>query len=311
MIASGNRSWRVVWTGTRDCRALAELLADDRAVHARRDSLATMVETRANLHVAPQLPAIERCSVAVPHDVDLGGVDQVVATVGGGPHSTLAAATAARIAQRLGIPGRIVTGYRRPDRRPTAERALSQVAALGIDLPMEAVAAAHPSDLVASLPARAMVVVGAPGGSWFQRQFFGPGVRLRVGAPGGVVVVRQDVTRVYQVMGPARAVGGHMRVRSVLELTSDRVVLVADHGRLIGSVQRSRLYSHPSHVEIGALADPPVAVAADEPVEHILLVLDEHDGGPVGVVAPNGQLIGSVSAQELDEIARHRKEEAS
>ncbi len=311
MTAPGDRSWRVVWTGTRDCRALAELLADERAVHAGRDTLTTLVNTRANLHVAPQLPAVERCSVAVPHDVDLDAVDQVVATVGGGPHSSLAAATAARVAQRLGVPGRIVTGFRRPDQRPAAERALSQVAALGIDLPMEAVAASHPTDLVESLPAGAMVVVGAPGGSWFQRQFFGPGVRLRVGAPGGVVVVRQDVMRVYQVMSAARAVGGHMRVRSVLELTSDRVVLVADHGRLVGSVQRNRLQSHPSHVEIGALADPPVAVAADEPIEQILLVLDEHDGGPVGVVATNGQLIGSVSALELEEVVRHRKEEAS
>ena len=45
-----------------------------------------------------------------------------------------------------------------------------------------------------------LVVIGAPGGSWFQRQLFGAGARLQAAAPGGVLVVRQDVPRVYQAM---------------------------------------------------------------------------------------------------------------
>jgi len=311
MSTGESRSWRVVWSGTGTCRDLAELLADDRAMRSGKDTMATLIETRATLQVTSHLPSLERCSVAVPHNVILDAVDQVVATVGGGPHSLLAAETARRAAQRLGVPGRIVTGYRRPDQRPAALRALADVAAGGIDLPMTAVRAEHPIDLVASLPAGAMVVVGAPGGSWFQRQFFGPGVRLRVAAPGGVVVVRQDALRVYQVMSPPRAVGNHMRIRNVLEVATAPVVLVADHGRLTGTVRRSELLAHPPHVEVGAVADPPVAVAADEPVDHIWLVLDEHSGGPVGVVTRTGRLVGSITATDLTATLPQDTEKAS
>lgn len=299
-----------MWSGTGTCRDLAELLADDRAMRAGKDTMATLIETRATLQVTSHLPSLERCSVAVPHNVILDAVDQVVATVGGGPHSLLAAETARRTAQRLGVPGRIVTGYRRPDQRPAALRALADVAG-GIDLPMTAVRAEHPIDLVASLPAGAMVVVGAPGGSWFQRQFFGPGVRLRVAAPGGVVVVRQDAHRVYQMMSPPKAVGSHMRIRNVLEVATAPVVLVADHGRLTGTIRRSELFAHPPHLEGGAIADPPVAVAADERVDHIWLVLDEHDGGPVGVVTQKGRLVGSISALDITATLPRSREKAS
>jgi CBS domain-containing protein len=311
MNAKESRPWRVVWSGNEACRDLAELLADDRALRAGTDTLTTLTESRATLHVTPQLPSVERCSVAVPHNVTLGTVDQVVATVGGGPHSLLAAAAARRAAQRLGVPGRILTGYRRPDQRSAALRALAHVAAESTDLPMEAVHAEHPIDLVASLPAGAMVVVGAPGGSWFQRQFFGPGVRLRVAAPGGVVVVRQDVCRVYQAMNPPMAVGSHMRIRNVLEVTTEPVILVADHGRLTGTVRRSQLLAHPSHIEVGTIADPAVSVAAVEPIEHIWLVLEEHNGGPVGVVTRTGRLIGTISAADLSAGMPKNRERAS
>ncbi len=298
-MSTHGHDWRVVWSGSPACRDLAELLADGRAVRTGTNVATTLIETRATLHVTPQVPPIELCSIAVPHDVTLTSVDRIVAAVGGGPHSLLAASTALRAAERLRVPAKVVKAYRRPEHRPAALRALADVAGAGIDLPLEAVHAEHPSDLVASLPPGAMVVIGAPGGSWFQRQFFGPGVRLKVAAPGGVVVVREDRRRVYQVMRPPAAVITHMRIRNVLEVTTEPVVLVADHGRLTGTIRRSQLLGVPGHIEIGAVAEAPAMVYADEPIEHIWLVLDEHNGGPVGVVTPDGQLVGMVAASDV------------
>jgi CBS domain-containing protein len=303
--------WRVVWSGDDACRSLADILGDPRPVRASRDVWGSLVEARATLHVARHLPSFERCSVAVPHHVVVGDVTGVVAAVGGGPHSLLAAATARRIAERLDVKARVVAGYRRPELRPSARAALEDIAAAGIWLPMEAVATEHPLELVANLPKGTLVVIGAPGGSWFQRQFFGPGVRLKAAAPGGVVVVRQDVRRVYQVMSAPVAVGSHMRVRDVLELTTDPVVLVAEHGKLVGVVRRGQLMGVRSHIEVGAVTEPPVTVAAEEPLEHILLLLDEHGGGPVGVVSADDRLIGSVGTKEVSAALRGSEEWAS
>lgn len=291
--------WRVVWSGDDACRSLAEVLGDPRPVRAGPDVWGSLVEARATIHVVRHLPSLERCSVAVPHHVVVDDITGVVAAVGGGPHSLLAAATARRIADRLDAPARVVAGYRRRELRPSAVEALEDIAAAGLSLPMEAVATEHPLELVAELPKGTLVVIGAPGGSWFQRQFFGPGVRLQAAAPGGVVVVRQDVRRVYQAMSSPSAVGSHMRIRDVLELTVDPVVLVAEHGRLVGIVRRGQLMGARSHVEVGTVTEPPVTVAPDEPVEHILLLLDEHAGGPVGVVSADGKLIGAIGAKEL------------
>lgn len=303
--------WRVVWSGDDACRSLAEVLGEPRPVRAGHDVWASLVGARATLHVTRQLPSVERCSVAVPHHVVIDDISGVVAAVGGGPHSALAAATARRIAERLDVPAKVVSGYRRAELRSSAREALEDVAAAGIWLPMEAVATEHPLELVASLPRGTLVVIGAPGGSWFQRQFFGPGVRLQAAAPGGVVVVRQDVRRVYQVMSPPAAVGSHMRVRDVLELTEDPVVLVAEHGKLVGIVRRGRLMGLRSHIEVGSIAEPPVTVAAEEPVHHILLLLDEHAGGPVGVVAADGRLLGSVGTRDVTAVLGGSRERAS
>jgi CBS domain-containing protein len=269
------------------------------------------VEARATLHVTPQLPALQRCSVAVPHNVLVDSVNSVVAAVGSGPHSLLAAAAAQRIGDRLGVPASVLTGYRTRDEWGQANRALLDIAAGGIDLPMRAVATQHPPGLVETLAAGTLVVIGAPGGSWFQRQLFGAGARLRAAAPGGVLIVRNDVTRVYQVMTAPHAIGPAMRVRDALELTSEPIVLVAEHGRLTGMVRRSRLAEAEPHFPVGEIAEAPIGLDAAEPIDQVRLVLDEHGGGPVGVVDRNGLLIGAVSAKHLSASSPRAAELAS
>lgn len=310
-MSGTERAWRVVWSGSSTQRDLAHLLADGAVVRAGPDIAKTLIDTKATLHVTTTIQPLTPASVAVPHKLNLGAVDEVVAAVGGGPHSELAATLARRAAEKLGVPGLTVTGYRRPEHRRAAEDTLTELAARGIDMPMDAVRAESPAELVDSLSPNAMLVIGASGGSWFHRQFFGPGVRLRVAAPCGVVVVRQDGLRVYQVMSTPAVVGSHMRIRNVLEVSPHPVVLVADQGRLIGTLHRHRLASLPPHVEVGTVVDTPVAVNADEPVDQIGLVLEEHLGGPVGVVDRRGQLVGSVSVPDLAAAGQANRKEAS
>ncbi len=303
--------WRVVWAGNGLCRSLAELLAHERPVRAGENVWDSLVSARATLLVAGKLPALDRCSVAVPNDFVPGRVTGVVAAVGGGPHSTLAAATARRIGERLGVSVRILTGYRRPELRAAADKVLADIAHSGVQLPMDAIATDSPPDLVASLPRGTLVVIGAPGGSWFQRQLFGPGVRLRAAAPAGAVVVRQATPRVFQYMRSPDAVGTHMRVRDVLELATDPIVLVAEYGRVVGMVTRASLMMAPGHVPVGTIAEAPVAIAADEPVAQVELVVREHQGGPVAVVDEVGRLIGMLGSADIAAALGAKEEQAS
>ncbi len=298
-MSSGTVPWRVVWTRGDGCRELAAVLADGHAVKANQDLRSSCIEARATMLVARDLPSFDFCSVAVPHDFDSDAVRSVVAAVGGGPHSGLAAVTAQRIAVRLGVPARLVTGYRRPDQREQADAVLADLSR-SVTLPSQAVLTTSPPAMAASEPPGTLLVIGAPGGSWFQRQLIGPGARLQAKAPGGVVVVRMSSMRVFQVMQPPRAIGSHMRVRDAVDLTTDWTVAVADHGRLVGLVTRSTLLSVPEHLQVGTVADTPVSVTADELVDDVLLLLAEHGGGPIPVVDERGLLHGVVASSDID-----------
>lgn len=290
---------RVVWSGSRSCRVLAELLSPRPSIHVRRDSRQAIVAARATLHVTDRVPPGGLCATVSPHDMRPDFVSGVVGAVGGGPHSRLVATVVRRAAERLGVSGRLITGYRSMDRRPQALRVLRDMASAGVRLPMEALLCERPPELLASLPEGSLVVIGAPGGSWFQRQLFGPGVRLLAAAPAGTLVVRDAPQRVFQVMRPARALGPQMRVRDAMEVSSGALVLVAEYGRLIGMVARDHMVGIPGHTSIGDIAEPAVSLSAEELVDDVLLVIDEHDGGPLGVVDHDGALIGTVSSHEL------------
>ena len=112
-------------------------------------------------------------------------------------------------------------------------------------------------------------------------------------------------------MTAPNAIGAAMRVRDVLELTSDNIVLVADHGQLVGSVRRSRLWGVEPHLPVGEVADAPVGLDAEEPLDQVRLVIEEHGGGPVGVVDRRGRLIGAIAYEQLDVLNHHTQEMAS
>ena len=290
---------RVVWTRGAQCRALAEILGDGIAHKAAANVAAACIDARAGLLVARHLNSFDLCSVAVPHGFNPDTTLSVVAAVGSGPHSHLAAIIAHRLSQQLGIPARAVYGRRQGDEQLQAQAVLATVAADLPDLAVETSEATNPAAMVSSLPAGTLLVVGAPGGSWFQRQFFGPGARIQAKAPNGTIVVKHAPTRVYQIMQPPTAFGPHMRVADAVQLAADQHVIVALDGQLLGIAYTQALrQAQPDH-ELQEVMDNPVFLNADEHLGHATELVTHH-GSPIPVVDARTRLIGTVAATDLN-----------
>jgi len=106
------------------------------------------------------------------------------------------------------------------------------------DLPTETAQAAHPAAMVSALPAGTLLVVGAPRGSWFQRQFFGPGARIQSKAPNGAIVVRSAVfLSADEAIDDAAPLIAHYR--------GDPVPVLDNRGRLVGVAGETDLADRP------------------------------------------------------------------
>ncbi|MDH3399282.1 MAG: hypothetical protein OEM81_15860, partial [Acidimicrobiia bacterium] len=149
-----------------------------------------------------------------------------------------------------------------------------------------------------SLTPGTLLVVGAPGGSWLQRQLYGTGHRLLVTAPCGVVVVRSAPRRCYQsATDPTGvALGCHLTVRDALRLMRYPVVPVADEGLLVGVVRVATLAEADPALPIAAVMEPPVAIAAIEPTTAATDLREFFGDSPVPVVDTAGYLIGTISS---------------
>lgn len=289
----------VLWTRGTQCKTLAEALADGGALQAGSDLATACVAARASLLVAKHLTSFDGCNVAVPHGFQPETTRAVVAAVGGGPHSLLAALVADRLGERFSIPARAVYGYRESGGARLAGDVLAGVTSRLPDLDVGTIQAPDPATMVETLPAGTLLVVGAPGGSWFQRQFFGPGARIRGKAPNGTIVVRSTPTRVYQVMDLPTAFGPHMRAGDAALLSGGDHVIVAEEGRLLGVVPKSRLDGARNDLELRDIMETPLFLDATEEVASAMDLIDHYNGEPVPVVDSEAQLVGSVSAANL------------
>jgi len=283
--------WRsVVWTRGSGCRDLAALLADGEAVPVDDDLRSACIAERARLLVARKLTSFDLVSAAVPVDFAAAAVAGVVAAVGPGPHSALAALVAQRLADSIGIPGSLVSASPAPDQDEAVEATLAEIAALVPDLPAKIVRASSARLLVGTFPPGTLLVVGAPGGSWLQRQFFGPGRKLIVGSQGGAVVVRAAPVRCFQEMLEPDALGAGLLVREARRLLQGDAAPVVADGRLVGVVRRSALLEAFPEDSIGSIAEDPVFVSEEDPVEAALEVAAFVR--PVPVVDGSGRLTG-------------------
>jgi hypothetical protein len=289
---------RVGWTRGAACAEVADVLSAEPAVRIDGDMRATCVHERIGAIVSRKLTSFDLVPMVVPQAVELDAVGSVTAAIGEGPHSPLAVDVAARIAGVLGIPCGAVSVYRGDEDRSRTEERLAELTRHVPDMEPRTLEGTSAVELVDDLHADALLVVGAPGGSWFQRQIFGPGHRLTVGAPAGVVIVRSAPPRCFH-MGTddsESVVGPHMAVGDVKRLVHHRVVAVADHGILVGVVRVESLEASDDAVPVSDLMEPPVSVDATETADVIADVRPYFDGSPIPVIDREGRIVGMVPA---------------
>ena len=288
---------RVAWSRGEGCLPLATHFSDAPPVQVTGDLRHSCVTQLIDVLVTRRLSSFDLVPIIVPHHVDLERVEAVTAAVGDGPHSQLAASVGSRLGAALGVPAELATVYRTSDEIPSALARLVRLADSYPDLEQRAVSEPTAARLIDSLTPGTLLVVGAPGGSWFQRQLYGTGHRLLVTAPRGAVVVRSAPRRCYQVATDPTGVvlGHHLTVRDALRLMRYPVVPVADEGLLVGVARITTLAGADPALPIAAVMEPPVAIAGTEPTSAAADLRDFFDGSPVPVVDTAGYLIGTIS----------------
>lgn len=291
-------SLRVAWVRGRGCLPLAEVLATGEPIRIDGDLTRSCVANRIDLLVARRISSFELVPTVVPHNVDLATIETVSAAVADGPHSPLVARLAARLGAKLGVRAELVTAYRTPEELPVAMDRLNRLARPHPGLEWRADQSTNAAGLIDMLNPSTLLLVGAPGGSWFQRQLFGPGHRLLVSAPSGAVVVRDAPRRCYHAAtDPAGvAVGPRLTIADARRLIEHPVVPVSEAGLLVGVLRVSALTDAPGHLPVADLMEDPVAVAATEDVASATDLGEFFEGGPVPVVDHAGQLIGTIAA---------------
>jgi len=287
--------WSTVWTRGEGCEDLARLLADGDPVRIEGDLSRACVAARAVLMVTGKLTSFDLVRSIVPSNLDLTEIGSVVAAVGSGPHSVLAAKVAARLAGRLGVEGSIVSVSPDEAQDAEAEKALARVAALVPGMPHSVIREPNARGLVNDLPPDAALVVGAPGGSWLQRQFFGPGHQLVVRARAGAIVVRDVPHRCFQQAGPPTALGSGLLVADARRLASDQVVAVVEDGTLVGIVRSSALEAAADDATVDSVMEDAVFLRTDDSIEAAAELSGFMDGCPIPVVDAAGNLFGSIT----------------
>ena len=170
---------QVAWTRGQGCAEIADALSGGTAIRIEGDLAEGCIRDRVDTLVTRKLTSFDLVPVVVPNDVDLGAVGGITVAVGEGPHSPLAVAVAARLAVTMEVPARAVS-VQAPD--TDVGDALDRIHGLighldGVEAAV--VEGSSVTALIEGLDDDTLLVVGAPGGSWFQRQIYGPGRRLR------------------------------------------------------------------------------------------------------------------------------------
>lgn len=286
---------RVLWTRGRGCRELAELLGGEGAERVIGDPGQACVEHRADLLVVRRLTQFDLVDTAVPLDVDPDGVGSVVAAVAGGPHSALAARVARRLGLTLGVPASMVSAYQTGGDAVEAAAVVEEIFPQVPDIQYRTLEAADMSDLVSKLPNRTLLVFGTPGGSWLQRRLSGPGARLRSNAPAGAVVVQSAPQRVFQVMGEPVFVAPFLQVADTLRIRTESTLAVADAGRLVGLVRRTRLLELPPLSPVGQVMEEPLSIGQVEPVSAAQPLRPIFGADPIPVIDEDYNLVGGLT----------------
>ncbi|HEX9848824.1 MAG TPA: hypothetical protein VGB33_10455 [Acidimicrobiia bacterium] len=291
----GARSLRVVWTRGRGCHELAEALAGQQADRIQGDVAEGCISERADVLVSKKLPSsFDLVNVAVPIGFEPDRVSRVVATVAGGPHSVLAAETAARLASNLGVDAEMVSAARTEDEIEGAAEILEQVGAGLPTLGRRVVVVDGISQMVEDLDERALLVLGAPGGSWLSRSRTGPGARLRRTAQAGAVVVRSAPDRVFRFMGEPVYVAPLRHADDTLRVHPENTLAVADGGLLVGLVRREGLLRAGAE-PVASVMEDAQSVKLDETILQAWDLEPTFGRDPIPVTDHEEHLVGGLS----------------
>lgn len=287
---------RVGFTRGEGCADIAELLAPSNGVRIDGDLQTSTVTHRLDALVTRKLTSFDLVPVVIPEGVDLPQTRCVVAAVGDGPHSPLAVNVAARLGASLDVPVEAATVYRTEEEADPATTALGELADRHDNVTPRAVMGSSVTALIEDMTPSCLLIIGAPGGSWLQRQFFGPGHRLTVTAPAGIIVVRSTPRRCFHTAtAPEGQVAGvHMSVGAALDLLPYPVVVVVDEGLVVGVAHREALVATDPQQSISEVMEPPVDLAASEPLDEIEALREFFEGSPIPVSLPGGRLIGVI-----------------
>jgi hypothetical protein len=295
MAREGDSALRVVWTRGKGCLELAEALGGDSAGRIQGDLTEGCISERADVLVSKKLPSgFDLANVAVPVDFDPEKVTSVVATVAGGPHSALAAETASLLAAALGVPGEMLSAAEDEGEIDSAREILDQVGAHIPGLKRRVVVVDGISDITDELDDGALLVLGAPGGSWLSRSRTGPGARLRRTAQAGSVIVRSAPDRVFRFMGDPVYVAPLRHADDTLRMHTENTLAVADEGRLIGLVRREGLLKAGGD-PVASVMEDAMSVRVDETIIEARELEPTFGPDPIPVTDHEEHLVGGLS----------------
>ncbi|MFP5333281.1 MAG: CBS domain-containing protein [Acidimicrobiia bacterium] len=286
----------ILWTRGEGCAELAELLSPVDARRADGDLVTSCVRARADAVVSRRLSSsFDLVPQIVPDGIDLDASGSVTAAVSGGPHSPLAAAVAARLGRSTGLPASMVCAYRDDEGQASALRLIQDLYQQVPDIEYRLVEASDAGELTAQLPEDSVLVLGAPGGGWLQRTFFGQGAKLIQSAPAGAIVVRSAPRRVFQEMGEPVYTSPLHLATDLLRIYPQGRLAVTDAGKLVGVVRRDALEVAESGTTVADVMEDPMSVQAVDAIEDVLDMWKEFAPDPVPVVDEDGSLVGGLT----------------
>lgn len=285
----------VLYTRGGGCEELAGLISPEpnRVVG---DLTAACIGKRADLLVTRRPPGdFNLVSVATPVGFDTAEVSGVVAAVSGGPHSGLAARLADVVAHRLEVGVTVASAFFQDEDKAEAEAAVDRFAEEISGAERLIIAADDPQAFVSQLPTRSLLILGAPGGSFLSRTFFGPGARLRAAAAAGAVMVRYAAPRVFHMMQEPVFVSPLHHAGDTLRLHYEPVLAVVENGTLVGTVHRRSLMAAEPSTPVGDLMESPQSVRMDE----VLPEAGSPDADAVAVTDKKGRMVGILRLASL------------
>jgi len=289
----GQLPCNAIWTRGSATGEVAAMLSED-PVRVEGDLRDACVNARADVLVTKKLSSFDLVSAVAPHKVAPDRIQAVAAAVGSGPNSMLAAAVVYRIANHLGVPGKLVTAPAPGATEASARELLDHLARDAPGLARSVQPDGGAPSIVESLEDATLLVVGEPGGSWLHRQFFGPGRKLIHAAPTGALVVRAAPARCFRFAEEPAYVGAEMRCGDAVKVIPARVMAVVEDGELIGIARRSALLTSDVDRSVGELMEPPVALEQDDPLDAAWALAAFFESAPIPVVDPHGVLVGTV-----------------